>query len=587
MTATIRNYWIAFIVIELLLASFVYALYRVDRREQQFHAQTLMRTSIKSDVLRLAKAFDNARSDLFLLATDARLNAFLAGDESRREELEDYYLRFANTKDHYDQVRVLDENGVELIRINLDKGKAIVVGSMDLQDKSHREYIHLTQTLEAGLVGVSKFDLNVEHKHVERPIKPVIRFVTPIFVDNQRRGAIVLNFLGRQLLSELGDVSTRSHQWLLDADGDYLKGGLPPADFAKYLGQSRSFRDEYAQAWAVMSEQDSGHLSLDEGEFAFQRVSPQSLTDHHSNRRDERLDTDLILVSFLTPKQMASASQETLLLTRLLPLFAFMTLIVLVSTIGLVKLQMLRQEQDRSIAQTMRLLKRSNADLERYAFVASHDLLSPLRAVAGLAQWVMDDAAMVLPEKSRAHLTLMRGRIHRMQGFLKDLLAFSRVGKHENTLEEINLGELFQHILELNPPPPGFQIQLPENLPTVRTNRIPLLLCLQNLIVNAIKHHDQDAGCVTITYTLHEGVIDIRVADDGPGIPKTYQKRVFEIFQTLRPRDEIEGSGMGLAIVLRAVETYGASIELNSDGIRGTEFLLCWPITPRALGNKS
>ena len=128
-------------------------------------------------------------------------------------------------------------------------------------------------------------------------------------------------------------------------------------------------------------------------------------------------------------------------------------------------------------------------------------------------------------------------------------------------------------------PPEGFTLTLADDLPTFTTLATPLEQVLRNLFTNAIKHHDRPAGTINLDWKIKDKYFyQFSITDDGPGIPAEYQERVFVMFQTLRPRDEVEGSGMGLALVKKIVETYGGDTSIVSDGIRGTSICFTWPI---------
>ena len=222
-------------------------------------------------------------------------------------------------------------------------------------------------------------------------------------------------------------------------------------------------------------------------------------------------------------------------------------------------------------------LARSNDELDRFAYVASHDLKAPIRAIDSLAAWIEEDAGAALPETSAQHLRLLRGRTARMEGLLDGLLAYSRAGRGEPAAEPVDVAALVAEAVETVTPPQGFDVRVEGDPPAVETARAPLALVVRNLIGNAIKHHDRPDGRVTVAARLDGGRLAVEVADDGPGIAPEYQGRVFEMFQTLRPRDEVEGSGMGLAIVKKTVEARGGEISVASMG-RGTTFRVLWPL---------
>ena len=222
-------------------------------------------------------------------------------------------------------------------------------------------------------------------------------------------------------------------------------------------------------------------------------------------------------------------------------------------------------------------LARSNDELDRFAYVASHDLKAPIRAIDSLAAWIEEDAADALPGASSEHLRLLRGRAARMEGLLDGLLAYSRAGRGEAAAEPVDVAALVAEAVETVTPPQGFDVRVEGDPPAVETARAPLALVVRNLVGNAIKHHDRPDGRVTVAARVEGGRLSVEVADDGPGIAPEYQGRVFEMFQTLRPRDEVEGSGMGLAIVKKTVEARGGEISVASTG-RGTTFRVLWPL---------
>jgi signal transduction histidine kinase len=223
-------------------------------------------------------------------------------------------------------------------------------------------------------------------------------------------------------------------------------------------------------------------------------------------------------------------------------------------------------------------LKHSNSELDQFAYVASHDLKAPLRAISLLATWIDDDAGALLPSGSKEHLAKLQGRVRRMETLLSDLLAYSRVGRQRHPSEQVNMKELVNDVTELLSPPAGFTVKICGELPVMEVERIPLVTVFRNLLGNAIKHHHRvHQGCAKISALCQEEYVEFAVTDDGPGIAPEYHRRIFEIFQTLAPRDQVEGSGIGLAIVKKSVESRGGKIWVESAQGEGTAFHFTWP----------
>jgi PAS domain S-box-containing protein len=228
-------------------------------------------------------------------------------------------------------------------------------------------------------------------------------------------------------------------------------------------------------------------------------------------------------------------------------------------------------------------LERSNRELDQFAYVASHDLKAPLRGIGQLATWISEDAGAFLPPASQEHLAKLHGRVGRMDMLLNDLLAYSRAGRQRHKPEEVETTAMIQNVVEILTPPRGFVVRIPADLPLLTVERIPLESVFRSLIDNAIKHHHNPAeGKVEISAQLHDNFIEFAVSDNGPGIEPRFHRRIFEMFQTLQPRDQVEGSGIGLALSKKLIESRGGTIEVQSDVGKGATFRFTWPaeITP-------
>jgi PAS domain S-box-containing protein len=241
-----------------------------------------------------------------------------------------------------------------------------------------------------------------------------------------------------------------------------------------------------------------------------------------------------------------------------------------------------RKTMERRLARQTRDLVRSNEELEQFAYVASHDLKAPLRGIENLVSWIEEDLEGVLTGDTQANMTLLKSRVRRLENLLDDLLAYSRAGRATEENDLVDTRALVEDLATLLAPPEGFIVAADASLPTVTAPRAPLTQIFQNLIGNAVKHHDRPAeGHVRVDAQARPEGVEFRVTDDGAGIPEKFHDRVFGMFQTLRPRDEVEGSGMGLAVVKKLVERRGGKIWLTGGrDDRGLSVHFLWPATP-------
>lgn len=240
------------------------------------------------------------------------------------------------------------------------------------------------------------------------------------------------------------------------------------------------------------------------------------------------------------------------------------------------------EELERSNTQLQLLnsnLEKSNRDLEGFAYAASHDLKSPLRAMSSLAEFIKDDTAGILPEASAKHLELLQSRADRLAHLLDDMIEYARVGGTHLEASVVNVNQLTTELVELLDVPSRFAVAIDIDMPPVRTQVVPLRQVLMNLIGNAIKHHDLTEGRIGVHCRYSDNRIECVVSDDGPGIPAEFRALVLEMFKTLQSRDQREGSGMGLTLVRRYVESNHGDLRFlpNTESERGLSVYFSWP----------
>ncbi len=231
------------------------------------------------------------------------------------------------------------------------------------------------------------------------------------------------------------------------------------------------------------------------------------------------------------------------------------------------------------LAHTTAMLERRNAELDQFAYVASHDLKAPLRAISNLAEWIGEDLEGQIPAENRHQLHLLRSRVQRMEGLINGLLEYSRVGRRERKITKVALTPLLDNIVDSLAPPDQFTVIIPRNMPTLYTHETALSQVFANLINNAFKHHHRDQGRIHLTWEDQGSMIQFAIADDGPGIDPKYHAKIFTIFQTLKARDDFESTGIGLSVVKKIVESENGRIWISSTVGQGSTFYFTWPLT--------
>ena len=222
------------------------------------------------------------------------------------------------------------------------------------------------------------------------------------------------------------------------------------------------------------------------------------------------------------------------------------------------------------------LLEDRNQELDDFSHIASHDLQAPLRGISNLAEWLASDLEGKLPTENQQQLQLIQSRAIQMKTLIDGLLQYARVGRENVDSVTVDLSKMLAEVVDMLNPPPEFQIRFPADLPTIETQSLLLKQVFSNLIGNAIKYHDRTDGNVDVFYEDYESCLYFKITDDGQGIAPENHKKIFSIFQTLVSGEDLNGTGIGLTIVKKIVESRGGSIWLESELGKGCTFSFTW-----------
>jgi diguanylate cyclase (GGDEF)-like protein len=275
-----KYFILIFFIAAALLAGAISIFYVIQTKNHLSDIEIRERYSIDLLEKRIAENFESVYSDLkFLSHQNELLQMLSSGEMNLREKIAREYLEFSREKKIYDQIRFLDGKGKEVVRVNYNNGNPVVVPEAKLQHKGNRYYFKDSFTLAEGEVFVSPYDLNVENGRVEEPLKPMIRFGTPVFDGKGRkRGIILLNYLGANLISIIKEVS-HTVAWdtlLVNSDGYWLIGPTPESEWG-FMIQDRAdqkFSTSYREAWHEIAGSEKDQFHIDDGMFTFTTVFP-------------------------------------------------------------------------------------------------------------------------------------------------------------------------------------------------------------------------------------------------------------------------------------------------------------------------
>ena len=249
---------------------------------------------------------------------------------------------------------------------------------------------------------------------------------------------------------------------------------------------------------------------------------------------------------------------------------------IIVTSVNITERNQAEWERERLIAE----LESKNAELERFVYTVSHDLKSPLLTISGFLGVLKRDVAAGDAEAAEKDVTFISDAAHKMEHLLNDLLQISRVGRQNNSPEEIALTDLAQDVVSMASgriDERGIQTEISPDLPVVFGDRLRLWEVFQNLVDNAAKFMgDQPQPRIEIGCRRDGDEATCYVRDNGIGIDPAYHEKIFDLFDRLNP--EYEGTGVGLAIVKRIVEVHGGRVWVESEGTgRGSTFCLTVP----------
>ncbi len=237
-----------------------------------------------------------------------------------------------------------------------------------------------------------------------------------------------------------------------------------------------------------------------------------------------------------------------------------------------------RRHLEKLVALRTNDLETAMQELKDFAYIVSHDLKAPLRAISQLSTWINEDYGATMPPEGQQQLALMSERVKRMHNLIDGILQYSRIGRVQEQRRPVDLNKVVSDALDMLAPPPYIKVRVNGKLPIVLAEHVRMEQLFQNLISNAIKYMDKPQGEIVISATDHKSGADhlcrIVVADNGPGIDEKYHQKIFQIFQTLAPQtSDTDSTGIGLSLVKKIVELHGGTIEVESEPGKGSKFI--------------
>jgi len=528
-------------------------------------------------------------SDLMMLSEATSLKNYYKNPTGNLQGIENEFYNMSKHHEVFDQVRLIDEKGMEIVRVNYNNGQPIIVDKGKLQDKSYRYYFYDSFKLNRNEVFISPLDLNVENGEIDQPVKPMIRFATPVFnQDGKKKGVVVLNYFGRNIIKHFLDGKNpliKGQLMFLNSEGYWFKGANADYDWGFMYEDKKdlTFENIYGNVWDSIDEGDHSQFDTQQGMFTFKTVNPipKRLTPI-SNTSQNNDNYHWKIVSFI-PFDLMQKNRNR---RKNQAIFILVVLFVSWSVIfyRLVKNQYYKLISQRELKKREVRLAELNATKDKLFSIIGHDLINPLNRIEGFSDLLVEYMAEKNYEGVNEYAKIIKNSSNQATGLLSNLLEWSRSQIGGISFRPVNYklnDQLLEVLLLLSDVIHIKSISIKEEIPMdflLYADKEMISTILRNLISNAIKFTHKN-GEIIVTAEKKDHKIFISVCDNGVGMDENQLKGLFEIGEnnTRLGTEKEKGTGLGLVLCNEFIKKHGGNIWVESKVDKGSCFKISLP----------
>ena len=513
---------------------------------------------------------------------------------------------FKETRDNYYQIRILDAQGMERVRLDTDKLTGSCKISSSLQDKSDRYYFIEGMKLKDNQAYVSPIDLNVEQGEIETPFNPMLRLVAPLYIEGKIHSLIIINYLASELVNtdHIDHRDTSHDLMIVNSNGYYLANANEQKNWGWQAPgrNNEKFSNDYSEAWKSIGSTKPTFTSSDDTFFKFWTI----LLQDSSGSLQLVNNSELYLV-YAETEQVRKHLTSGIFLKQFNYFLLFYPLVLIAIWIYAslknrhqqaqkelenysTNLEKLVEERTSELNKAKNQAEKANMAKTHFLSNISHELRTPMHSILSFTDLALK---RVEDEKAFKFLGNIKSSGNRLMSLLNNLLDLTKLQANKDTLdyELVNLTELIEESLNT------LSSQINEkNLDVIihssetheaRIDKSLIKQVIDNLLQNAIKYSSANKKIkIQIDCEQSDNCI-LAVKDQGVGIPSDDIESIFDSFtQSSKTRSSAGGTGLGLAICKEIIKMHNGTLsaispvndpELNGDGIYGSEFRISIP----------